>query len=122
MYSLARGRRATVRRSEEAEGAFVDVYGTRLFAILMWVALMNVADSFFTLLHLQSGGSEMNPVADLLLLAGRTEFVVLKSVLIGIALLVLCIHKNFSLARLGLWVAAAAYTLLFAYHLLLFGV
>ncbi|MFN0243393.1 MAG: DUF5658 family protein [Planctomycetota bacterium] len=121
-YSVARGRRVGVRREEEAEGAFVDRYGTRLFAILMWIALMNVADSFFTLVHLQSGGTEMNPVADMLLLAGRTEFVVLKSALIGLALLVLCVHKNFALARIGLWVAAGAYTLLCAYHLALFGV
>ncbi|MBK7877269.1 MAG: hypothetical protein IPJ77_16255 [Planctomycetes bacterium] len=46
----------------------------------------------------------------------------LKSGLISLALVVLCVHKNFHLARLGLWVAAIAYTLLFAYHLSLFGV
>lgn len=122
VYSLGRGRRQTIRRDEEANGAFVDRYGTRLFAIAMWIALMNVADSFFTLVHLQSGGSEINPVADLLLLAGRSEFVLLKSSLIGIALLVLCIHKNFPLAKFGLWIAAGAYTVLCGYHLLLFRV
>lgn len=87
--------------------------------LLSWVALMNVADSFFTLLHLQAGAIELNPVADALLGTGRTGFVFLKSTLIALALLVLCVHKNFSLARLGLWVATTAYSVLVFYHLYL---
>ncbi|MFO1010056.1 MAG: DUF5658 family protein [Planctomycetota bacterium] len=104
------------------EGSFVDLYSTRLLLILLWITLMNVADSFFTLVHLQHGGTEVNPIAGMLLATGLSSFVLLKSGLISLALVVLCIHKNFHLARLGLWVAAIAYTLLFAYHLSLFGV
>ena len=48
-YSLWGGRRKSVRREEEREGSFVDLYGQRLLLLLLWVALMNVADSFFTL-------------------------------------------------------------------------
>jgi len=115
------GRRRSIRRDDEREGAFVDLYSTRLFVIVMWVALMNVADSFFTLIHLQRGGSEANPIAQVLLLTGRVSFVFWKSALIAAALLVLCIHKNFSVARYGLWTAALCYTLLLGYHLSLFG-
>ena len=43
-----------------------------------------------------------------------------KSVLITGALAVMALHKNFYLARIGLWVSAAAYTLLNIYHLTLF--
>ena len=119
-YSLFKGRRANVRRSREAEGSFVDLYGPRLFFVLLWIALMNAADSFFTLVHLQNGGSEVNPIAGMLLLSGRTSFIFSKSMLIALALLVLCVHKNFYLARVGIWIAAGAYTTLFAYHLILF--
>jgi len=119
-FSFRGGRRKGPRRDEEAEGSFVDVYDAGILLALMWVALMNAGDSFFTLIHLQNGGTEVNPVAAMLLETGRTGFVVLKSTVIGTALCVLCIHKNFSLARMGIWTAAVAYTLLFAYHLLLF--
>ncbi len=119
-FSLTGGRRTRVRREEDREGAFVDRYGTRLLLAVSWVALMNVADSFFTLVHLQAGGIEVNPVAQGLLATGRTSFVLWKSTLISLALIVLCMHKNFALARLGLWLAAGAYTLLVAYHLALF--
>ena len=119
-YSLTRGRRRDVRRAEEREGAFVDRYGLPLLLAVSWIALMNVADSFFTLVHLQAGGIEVNPVAQGLLATGRTSFVLWKSTLISLALIVLCMHKNFALARLGLWLAAGAYTVLVAYHLTLF--
>jgi hypothetical protein len=119
-FSLSGGRRQGVRRGNEQEGSFVDLYGSGLLIALMWIAVANVADSFFTLIHLQNGGSEVNPVADILLRAGLMKFVLLKSALVGVALLVLCMHKNFRVARIGLWAAAGAYTLLIAYHLALF--
>ena len=121
-YALWGGRRRAPRRREELEGSFVDVYGRRLLLLILWVALMNIGDSFFTLVHLQAGGVELNPVAKLLLTTGRWNFVFVKSILIGLALIVLAIHKNFHLARIGLWTAAGTYTCLVAYHLLLFRV
>lgn len=119
-YSFSGGRRGSVRRAGEREGSFVDRYGIGLLCAVAWVALMNVADSFFTLVHLQAGGIEINPVAQELLATGRLSFVLWKSTLISLALIVLCMHKNFTLARLGLWLAAGAYTLLVVYHLVLF--
>jgi hypothetical protein len=121
-YTLWGGRRRGTRRGQEREGTFVDVYGRRLFLLVGWIALMNVGDSFFTLVHLQAGGVELNPVAKLLLTTGRWNFVFVKSILIALALIVLAVHKNFHLARIGLWTAAGTYTCLVAYHLLLFRV
>ena len=121
-YALWGGRRRQPRRKEEREGSFVDRYGNRLVFLVLWIALMNIGDSFFTLVHLQAGGVELNPVAKLLLTTGRWNFVFVKSILIGLALIVLAVHKNFHLARIGLWTAAGTYTCLVAYHLLLFRV
>lgn len=119
-YSLFHGRRKSVRRDAEREGTYVDLYGMPAIVAVIWVALMNMGDSFFTLIHLQSGGIELNPVAAYLLTTGRVGFVMAKGVMICAALLVLLLHKNFWLARVGLWVAAGSYTLLNAYHLSLF--
>jgi hypothetical protein len=116
-YTFWGGRRRAPRRDGEREGAFVDQYSLRLVALLAWIALMNAADSFFTLLHIQNGGVELNPIAGVLLGLGRTGFVVSKGALITVPLIVLCQHKNFSIARAGLWLASGAYTLLLGYHL-----
>lgn len=109
-----------MRRDDDREGSFVDVYSSRLWGLLLWIALMNIGDSYFTLVHLQAGGIELNPVAAELLTFGRLEFVLAKSLLIGVALLVLAVHKNFALARIGIWISAGTYTVLVAYHLSLF--
>jgi len=121
-YTVLGGRREGPRRPEELEGSYVDVYRTPLLLAVLWIAIMNVGDSFFTMLHLQSGGIELNPVADGLLQTGRFGFVFMKSLAIGVALIVLTLHKNFSLARLGLWISAGAYTLLVGYHIFLLGI
>ena len=121
-YALFGGRRRGPRRTSERVGSFVDVYGRRLILLVLWIALMNIGDSFFTLVHLQAGGVELNPVAKMLLATGRWNFVFVKSILIGLALIVLAVHKNFHLARVGLWTAAGTYTCLVAYHLMLFRV
>lgn len=118
--SLRGGRRRSVQRVEEREGAFVDLYSPWVLFWVTWVALMNIGDSFFTLVHLQAGGVEVNPIAAAMLRTGRIGFVLIKVALIGAALLVLTLHKNFQLARWGLWVSTAAYTTLVVYHLTLF--
>lgn len=115
-FTLWGGRRRAGRRAGETEGIFVDQYSGRLLLVMLWIALMNAGDSFFTLLHLQSGGIELNPVAAAMLETGRLGFVLLKSLVITIPLIVLTLHKSFPLARLGIWTAAAAYTALLAYH------
>jgi len=119
-YTLSGGRRRSVRRDSEREGSFVDLYSLPILLAVAWIALMNILDSYFTLVHLQAGGIELNPVADQLLQTGRFGFVFLKCSLIGFALTVLCLHKNFRLARVGLWTSAVAYTVLVGYHLMLF--
>jgi hypothetical protein len=119
-FSFGNGRRRAPRRGHEVEGSFVDLYSPSMLFAILWIALMNAADSFFTIIHLQNGGQEVNPIAGALLVTGRAQFVLLKSGIISLALLVLCLHKNFHLARMGLWLAAVAYTCLLGYHLALF--
>ncbi|MEM9803130.1 MAG: DUF5658 family protein, partial [Planctomycetota bacterium] len=111
-YSFHGGRRKDPQRGNEREGSFVDLYSSKVLFWVLWVSLMNVGDSFFTLVHLQAGGVEVNPVAAALLRTGRFGFVFTKAALISVALLVLTVHKNFQLARFGLWLSTVAYTAL----------
>lgn len=116
-FSFSGGRRRSVRRDEEREGSFVDIYSPIALLPVLWVALMNAADSFFTIHHLQAGGIELNPVAAAMLETGRLGFVLCKATLITMALLVLSMHQNFFLARIGMIAAVTTYTVLVAYHL-----
>ncbi|MGB0332057.1 MAG: DUF5658 family protein [Planctomycetota bacterium] len=101
VYSLSGGRRRGAQRAGEREGSFVDTYSAWIFLWILWVAAMNVGDSFFTIVHLQAGGVEVNPVAAAMLKAGRFGFVFLKAVVISVALLVLTVHTTSALRESG---------------------
>src|SRR5688572_2092974 len=61
-YTFGGGRRRTVRRDEERDGAFVDVHGPRMLLLVLVIVGLNVLDAWFTLLFLSHGGKELNPL------------------------------------------------------------
>ncbi|MBL8899140.1 MAG: hypothetical protein JNM84_15990 [Planctomycetes bacterium] len=119
-YTFIGGRRKEARREGEREGAFVDVYGPGILLLVLFVVGLNIFDSFFTLVYLQRGGLEANPIVQVLLDQGMGTFVLVKNLVIGFALCMLCVCKNFSYARLGLQIAIWVYSLLAVYHIFLY--
>jgi hypothetical protein len=120
-HALLGGRRRTVRRGHEREGAFVDVHGPRLFALVLLIVALNLLDAWFTLLFLAHGGTELNPLVQLVLDFGAHPwpFLLLKTVGIGTACAFLALAKHFRPARIGLWLVAAGYAALLVWHLYL---
>lgn len=120
-YALFGGRRRTVRRTEEREGAFVDAHGAKLFLMVAAILALNLLDAWFTLLFLSHGGKELNPfVQSILDLATHPwPFLVFKTVGIGLCCAFLTLTKNFRSARFGLWFVLLAYTALLGWHLYL---
>ena len=114
-YSLFGGRRAS-NRSE----TYTDLYGPGVFAALLGICALNLLDAFFTLVYLQRGGTEANPIVDMMLRKSPTFFVFWKTFVLGNALAILCLHKNFRRARFGIVIGAGVYVLLTMYHLFLF--
>lgn len=120
-YVLWGGRRRTVRRATERDGAFVDVHGPGVLFLALAIVALNMLDAWFTLLFLSHGGIELNPVvqAVLDLESHPWPFVLLKTLGIGAACAFLTIAKNFWPARLGLWFVFVGYAALLGWHLFL---
>jgi hypothetical protein len=120
-FALSGGRRRTVRRLDEREGAFVDVHGPRLLLLALAIVALNVLDAWFTLLFLSHGGTELNPfVQSILDLGGHPwPFLTFKTIGIGLACAFLVVTKNFRPARLGIWFVFAGYCVLLGWHLYL---
>ena len=108
-------RRSGGRRSSDQTG-YVDRYSRYDVALILAVFLMNVADAFFTMLWLDRGGKEANPVMDFFLDIGPTAFLIQKCIVVGAWLLVLLVHKNFRFARAGLHISLLAYLVLMFLH------
>lgn len=120
-YAFFGGRRRSVRRREEREGAFVDVHGPRLFGMVAAIVALNLLDAWFTLLFLSHGGRELNPIVQgvLDLDSHPWPFLIFKTFGIGCACAFLALTKNFRPARIGLWVVLLGYSALLGWHLYL---
>ena len=112
-------RRRSGRRREDHRRLYVDVYHPTDVVLVLAVFLLNLADAFFTLTTLSRGGTEENPLMARLLEAGDSTFLFEKCFVVGFWLVLLIVHKNFRLARIGLWLLLVAYTGLFGWHVLL---
>ncbi|MDG2049065.1 MAG: DUF5658 family protein [Myxococcota bacterium] len=112
------------RRAGENANTYVDRFTSVDIALVVSVLLLNILDALFTMLWIQRGGSEGNPAMAWVLEFGNSAFLVQKCLIVGIWLILLLVHKNFLIARIGLWVLASVYFLLLLYHiaLVLFGV
>jgi hypothetical protein len=118
-YTLLGGRRAGDRRRGAIESLYVDRYSARLGAALVAVGVLCALDAVFTLLYLQKGGSEANPVMAEVIEWGPRTFVLIKCGVTNLGLMVLCLHKNFRFVGAVISSILAMYTALFLYHLYL---
>lgn len=120
-WSFLGGRRSTGgRRPGEDLRAFVDLYPPRDAALLIAFLCLNLLDAHFTLIYLQRGGEEANPVAVRLLGLGMGAFVFLKGLGISAGAVFFCLLRNWRNARRGVLLVLVFYQLLFVYHLLLY--
>ena len=90
------GRRKILRRREDQEkGGYVDRYSPRLLFFLILIVGLNVLDSFFTLIILECGGWEMNPIARSAIEVYGEKFWVWKFILVSMNSILLCLHSRF---------------------------
>ncbi len=120
-WSFHGGRRgAGGRRPGENERAFVDLYPLRDWVILTSFLLLNLLDAHFTLIYLQRGGEEANPVAVGMLNLGMWAFIFLKGLGISAGAVFFCLLRNWRNARFGVLLVLFLYQVLLVYHLFLY--
>ena len=110
------GRRKGARRTGEGRNIYVDRYSGRVMGILVLIAGLCVLDALFTLLYLQRGGAEMNPLMDAAIRAGVAPFIIIKCGLTFAGITFLCLHKNFRFVRTIMLAVLALYVALMGYH------
>ena len=90
------GRRKTFQRKEEQKrGGYVDRYrSASLFPIVLAVGL-SVLDALFTMMILDDGGWEANPVVRSVIQLYGDRFWIWKFAMISFPLILLCIHSKF---------------------------
>lgn len=91
-------RREGVRREEDQrKGHYVDVHEPVVLAVTLGALLLCVADAYLTLMLIQLGGRELNPLMNLLIEKDVNLFITFKYVLTSLCLIFTVIHKKFKL-------------------------
>jgi hypothetical protein len=120
-YSFKGGRRKSGgRRPDEVGETFVDVYPAWVWILLTLFLILNLLDAHFTLIYLQRGGEEGNPVAVQLLAQGMGSFIGVKAAGVSLGAAVFCVLANFRNGRIGVIIALSFYQLLLLYHAALY--
>jgi hypothetical protein len=111
---------ANSRRPKGTPRSTVDYLSPRAVRLVLFVVICSALDALFTLLYIQQGGSEANPIMALALNQGSTMFVSLKMGLTGLGTSLLAIYEHYWFGRRSLQALALTYGMLLVYHLILF--
>ncbi|MDB5390650.1 MAG: hypothetical protein JWM11_6296 [Planctomycetaceae bacterium] len=90
-------RRRNRRTSEDLQPYFVDRFSPRAFALIVTLLTLSISDAYITLILLENGCEEVNPVMNYLLELGPLSFLVGKYVLTAAGLPILLMFKNYFL-------------------------
>ncbi len=115
-----RGRRRGFRRAGEARNQYVDRVSRPVAFLVIGVVVMSAVDVACTLVHLENGAAELNPLMALVLLEGAFVFLAAKGLMTISGVLILAAHRNFRFSLPFLRLIACGYAVLMLYHGILF--
>ncbi len=111
------GRRKRFRRNGEERNQYVDLPSFRSILLVLMIFALSTLDAVFTIIHLENGAFELNPLMEAIIESGLQSVFIIKSLGIGLIACFLAIHQNFKISFYGMHVSATIYTLLLVYHL-----
>ena len=118
-YTLFGRRRRFRRKSDQERGGYTDCYNAGLFIILILIASLNVLDSFFTLIVLNDGGWEVNPIVRSVIESCGDGFWVWKFFIVSFSLILLGLHSNFGHVRTAINALCFIYVAVVLYQIFL---
>jgi len=114
------GERRTLRRKEDREaGGYVDRYSPTLFIFLILIVGLNILDAFQTIMLLDSGGREVNPIVHSAMQLFGDNFWIWKFFIASASVVFLCLHSKFRKAKPIIVFATILYIVIVFYHFLL---
>jgi hypothetical protein len=103
-YLLFKGRRERVRREEDRHKLhFFDRYNPKLFAAIIAILMLSIFDAILTLILIENGSSELNPIMAYLLEHGPLPFVIVKYCMTCCGVVILLIFSNVFLTKVNIY-------------------
>lgn len=119
-YTLYGRRKEFRRKEDQLRGGYVDQYPPGLLILLILPIGLNILDAWFTMMILNDGGQEINPlVASAIQLFGY-KFWIWKFLMVSIPLILLCIHIKFRGVIPAIIIITAISSIVVLYQIFLF--
>ena len=115
-YFLVNGRREVARRGEDrTRSYFFDRYNQRMFAAITAILMLSIFDALLTLILIEQGSSELNPVMAYFLEYGPLPFFIAKYLLTSFGVVVLLIFKNVFINQINMYAHSLFGCVIFAF-------
>jgi hypothetical protein len=115
-YFLINGRRESARREEDRTRVFFfDRYNQRIFAAITAILMLSIFDALLTLILIERGSTELNPVMAYFLEYGPLPFIVSKYLLTSFGVVVLLIFKNVFINKINIYTHSLFSCVIFAF-------
>jgi hypothetical protein len=92
----------------------------RAVRLVLFVLVCSAFDALFTLIHIEQGGSEANPIMAMAMDYGPSQFVRAKMGLTGLGTILLASYERLWLGSVCLYLTAMLYAGILLYHAVLY--
>jgi len=114
------GRRRILRRKADRErGGYVDRYSNIFFLLLVLILGLNILDSLFTMMIIDLGGQEFNPLVSAFMKLHGDRFWIWRFVIASIALILLYLHRGYIMVRRMIIAIGLIYIVIVSYQIYL---
>lgn len=107
------------RKSDQEKGGYLDRYSPILFFLLALILSLNILDSLFTMMIIDLGGQEPNPLVRSFIELHGDMFWIWRFVIISIALILLYLHHGFIRVRRVIIAIGLIYIVIVMYQMYL---
>ncbi len=102
-YTFGGRRKMLRRKADQQGGGYVDCYSASLLFFLVLIVGLNVIDALFTMIILDHGGWEVNPLVRSAMTVYGDHFWVWKFALVSVNVILLCLHSRFRYVQRIIW-------------------
>jgi Ca2+/Na+ antiporter len=96
-----------------------DRYSSSMFFFLVSIVCLNVCDSLFTMMILDGGGWEANPLVQAVMDVHGSNFWIYKFAMVSVCLVLLCFHSKFRLVKKAIVLLTSFYLAVIIYQIYL---
>jgi hypothetical protein len=118
-YTLFGRRRWFRRKSDQEKGRYLDRYSSTLFFFVVLILALNVVDSLFTMIIIDLGGRELNPVVQAIMAIHGDQFWIYKFLMVSGSLVLLFLHRGYKLLRGVIIAISSIYLFIVLYQVFL---